>query len=102
MLRHRASNTLFPYTTLFRSLPPPLPLPPLAGGRWEEGTPSRHAPRLPPPQPSPASGGDLESTRVNSSHEKIWSAVFSFAKKATAAVRSYYATRSTREARSAK
>src|SRR5690606_34086961 len=37
--------------------PPSAPLPPLAGGGWEGGTPSRHAPDCPHPNPPPASGG---------------------------------------------
>src|SRR6266536_5819692 len=62
MIRRPPRSTLFPYTTLFRSL---LPSP----GYWPR------PPSLRPP------GTDRKSTRLNSSHEWISYAVFCLKKK---------------------
>src|SRR5579862_9949856 len=63
MIRRPPRSTLFPYTTLFRSLPP--------GGRCTTGNRWR-----PPPSVS-----DRKSTRLNSSHSSISYAVFCLKKK---------------------
>src|SRR6266566_7111476 len=64
MIRRPPRSTLFPYTTLFRSLPIPRPL---------------HRPllQLHPHSPRP----DRKSTRLNSSHLVISYAVFCLKKK---------------------
>src|SRR5262245_64227336 len=74
MIRRPPRSTLFPYTTLFRSLPPPRARSEgrhgaLAGGP-EVRARSRHRPRL-----------DRKSTRLNSSHLGISYAVFCLKKK---------------------
>src|SRR3989442_5101345 len=79
MIRRPPRSTLFPYTTLFRSLEhrqgrgPLLPPGPvlLAGGD-----------RRGVHHPSPA-GADRKSTRLNSSHVRISYAVFCLKKKKT-------------------
>src|SRR2546427_4989963 len=67
MIRRPPRSTLFPYTTLFRSLP--------AGDHGAVGRPSdgrlRHG----------AERGDRKSTRLNSSHSQISYAVFCLKKK---------------------
>src|SRR5258708_24073285 len=66
MIRRPPRSTLFPYTTLFRSVP------------------GRHFDRGPPP--TPTSGplrSDRKSTRLNSSHQIISYAVFCLKKKKT-------------------
>src|SRR2546430_12004435 len=64
MIRRPPRSTLFPYTTLFRSPPPPCRPP----GRWSAPVdPGRHA--------------DRKSTRLNSSHSQISYAVFCLKKK---------------------
>src|SRR5215467_15627082 len=63
MIRRPPRSTLFPYTTLFRSASPELPLPPLCVH------PARQAPK------------DRKSTRLNSSHLVISYAVFCLKKK---------------------
>src|SRR3712207_7083513 len=80
MIRRPPRSTLFPYTTLFRSLRP----------RGEGGVPAaaatadadRHpvlcARRALPPR---AAGADRKSTRLNSSHANISYAVFCLKKK---------------------
>src|SRR5436309_12330632 len=82
MIRRPPRSTLFPYTTLFRSLPPgrraALPARRArapgcgAGRRLRRG---RRAPR------GRARRGDRKSTRLNSSHVKISYAVFCLKKK---------------------
>src|SRR6266487_6609894 len=63
MIRRPPRSTLFPYTTLFRSLPAS------AGGHPGHG-------------PDPArEGRDRKSTRLNSSHPSISYAVFCLKKK---------------------
>src|SRR3989442_6991988 len=85
MIRRPPRSTLFPYTTLFRSIRPEL-----SGrlGRVEQpvGRPRVEkeavGPRRTGHQPllSPR-GEDRKSTRLNSSHVRISYAVFSFKKK---------------------
>src|SRR2546430_17495380 len=80
MIRRPPRSTLFPYTTLFRS---PQPGVPVAGqpqpGERDEAQPGDH------PQEGrdrPAEGGpDRKSTRLNSSHSQISYAVFCLKKK---------------------
>src|SRR6266478_8763419 len=62
MIRRPPRSTLFPYTTLFRSLPH------RAGGHWRD-------------RPCPDSCKDRKSTRLNSSHSQISYAVFCLKKK---------------------
>src|SRR2546422_7830000 len=71
MIRRPPRSTLFPYTTLFRSLLPErvAPRPPAAAGD-RRAVPSR-------------AGGDRKSTRLNSSHGYISYAVFCLKKKKT-------------------
>src|SRR2546421_8562152 len=77
MIRRPPRSTLFPYTTLFRSLPTKDSLVAVAGtsGRlrvWlADGMLSG----------SPAGTPDRKSTRLNSSHDQISYAVFCFKKK---------------------
>src|SRR5436305_3115032 len=67
MIRRPPRSTLFPYTTLFRSLRP---------------RPGRRA-RAAPPAEEAGRGGqrDRKSTRLNSSHVRISYAVFCLKKK---------------------
>src|SRR2546429_7185496 len=66
MIRRPPRSTLFPYTTLFRSLcPDPIPCP----------VPT------PPPRSHTSSVTDRKSTRLNSSHGYISYAVFCLKKK---------------------
>src|SRR5438552_12536672 len=67
MIRRPPRSTLFPYTTLFRSLP----------GRC--GRPRPHGRPRPPVRPRPLL--DRKSTRLNSSHQIISYAVFCLKKK---------------------
>src|SRR2546430_9061848 len=74
MIRRPPRSTLFPYTTLFRSL------------RQRRRTrPSRPVPRRPQPVSSgatrPNAARDRKSTRLNSSHSQISYAVFCLKKK---------------------
>src|SRR5437879_11092913 len=75
VIRPPPRSTLFPYTTLFRSLP--------ARHRRREvpiclGCPFRRALALPRPE---RPGSDRKSTRLNSSHRCISYAVFCLKKK---------------------
>src|SRR5258707_8150222 len=87
MIRRPPRSTLFPYTTLFRSPPPPRQNVPAriasnnpqlrnAGGT----NPGRNG-ALRRPRPRPAGGIDRKSTRLNSSHANISYAVFCLKKK---------------------
>src|SRR5438552_12427316 len=71
LIRRPPRSTLFPYTTLFRSLRAPAP--------WRRPLPF-HAPvgLRPAPQPN---WRDRKSTRLNSSHQIISYAVFCLKKK---------------------
>src|SRR3712207_8536606 len=95
MIRRPPRSTLFPYTTLFRSLPPrparprgrepdratarPRPRALRHGGAAERQTPRRSKPRPGPPRRPPKE--DRKSTRLNSSHANISYAVFCLKKK---------------------
>src|SRR2546429_6725252 len=90
MIRRPPRSTLFPYTTLFRSLPD-LPSPSLpaqgakGGGVWWSTDCVKCLPS--PPQSAPGGrecqlgGADRKSTRLNSSHGYISYAVFCLKKK---------------------
>src|SRR5215510_16092346 len=67
MIRRPPRSTIFPYTTLFRSRPPPPGLLDLAGGRRDQAR--RHG------------GRDRKSTRLNSSDVAISYAVFCMKQK---------------------
>src|SRR5256885_10065977 len=72
MIRRPPRSTLFPYTTLFRSVPPPSP------------ARCRAPPRDRPLPSPPAAARDRKSTRLNSSHLVISYAVFCLKKKKNA------------------
>src|SRR5437868_11814620 len=80
MLRRPPRSTLFPYTTLFRSLRRVLALLPLGGGRRGPGHP-RLRPAAPVLEGGAGQAGDRKSTRLNSSHVSISYAVFCLKKK---------------------
>src|SRR5438874_6632733 len=73
MFRRPPRSTLFPYTTLFRSVPGRGGDPDPRGRRY------RHGGRL--ARVSGARQGDRKSTRLNSSHVEISYAVFCLKKK---------------------
>src|SRR3712207_7945499 len=84
MIRRPPRSTLFPYTTLFRSVGRE----PMGAGALLEGAPDRL--ELVFRQPArdgrvgvgrPAGTGDRKSTRLNSSHANISYAVFCLKKK---------------------
>src|SRR5256885_8536996 len=82
MIRRPPRSTLFPYTTLFRSLVEVL----LAGAR--PGDPQRDDVHVPPAREvltdqlaEPLAQADRKSTRLNSSHLEISYAVFCLKKK---------------------
>src|SRR5262245_64659895 len=70
MIRRPPRSTLFPYTTLFRSVP---------GTTSAAGRPTAAA--APAADAGPAPDGDRKSTRLNSSHLGISYAVFCLKKK---------------------
>src|SRR5256885_4838112 len=69
MIRRPPRSTLFPYTTLFRSVP--------SAGNSSASQPSSCA----TPTTSPKNSRDRKSTRLNSSHLVISYAVFCLKKK---------------------
>src|SRR5436305_13486103 len=72
MIRPPPRSTLFPYTTLFRSLEIPGKSRCRGGSRLRRGC-CRHS--------CSCGGGDRKSTRLNSSHVRISYAVFCLKKK---------------------
>src|SRR5689334_23944465 len=74
MIRRPPRSTLFPYTTLFRSLE-------CRGIRSRERWHRPHPPPASPGSRSPSSQPDRKSTRLNSSHSSISYAVFCLKKK---------------------
>src|SRR2546430_12353141 len=75
MIRRPPRSTLFPYTTLFRSLRP-------NGSRRIASTPPGNRPRLTVfDMDSTIDAKDRKSTRLNSSHSQISYAVFCLKKK---------------------
>src|SRR3712207_8104074 len=99
MIRRPPRSTLFPYTTLFRSLQEPARQPRPGGDgrrthRWRCGSAGRSEPprrssgySSKPTEPAAAPGAriasDRKSTRLNSSHANISYAVFCLKKKKT-------------------
>src|SRR5205809_3392282 len=89
MIPRPTGSTLFPYTTLFRSLALRLVLEELAAGprrgRSRAAAPAQdHEPRGQPREHGGKTGGgqrDRKSTRLNSSHGYISYAVFCLKKK---------------------
>src|SRR5438132_4702879 len=77
MIRRPPRSTLFPYTTLFRSL---LELPELGEAAREPGEVDRLV-RVPGSDHRAANALDRKSTRLNSSHTVISYAVFCLKKK---------------------
>src|SRR2546422_3839226 len=75
MIRRPPRSTLFPYTTLFRSLAAPL----LGQNPNYQPDLNWHAPTEAASRPNPLS--DRKSTRLNSSHGYISYAVFCLKKK---------------------
>src|SRR5258707_7313645 len=84
MIRRPPRSTLFPYTTLFRSVP-------LDGAhdRGRRGADPSYQPRSRPRTASAGAGGeeDRKSTRLNSSHANISYAVFCLKKKKSQRIR---------------
>src|SRR2546428_8480008 len=76
MIRRPPRSTLFPYTTLFRSLPEPL-----AGLDRGHAAHERHARRVRAQIHGREAHVDRKSTRLNSSHDQISYAVFCLKKK---------------------
>src|SRR2546427_3429744 len=74
MIRRPPRSTLFPYTTLFRSRRPSLPLDPGDEREEEQRNQRPREPRAHHPE-------DRKSTRLNSSHSQISYAVFCLKKK---------------------
>src|SRR3712207_8369245 len=91
MIRRPPRSTLFPYTTLFRSVRPPdrphRPRRPAGDGRDVRRRVGRRAVRGDPEPggqgPAAARPTDRKSTRLNSSHANISYAVFCLKKKKT-------------------
>src|SRR2546422_1148609 len=83
MIRRPPRSTLFPYTTLFRSLPPhEAPSPPAEPDCFPESGMARVLGRVPGAVRRPVvSRPDRKSTRLNSSHGYISYAVFCLKKK---------------------
>src|SRR3712207_8141650 len=98
MIRRPPRSTLFPYTTLFRSMAAPrrglgegeqpaARSAPIRGGRRTAGTARGAGPapleprRASPGRVSALCGEDRKSTRLNSSHANISYAVFCLKKK---------------------
>src|SRR3712207_8819638 len=87
MIRRPPRSTLFPYTTLFRSLHPSLAQRLPASRNAAVGAGRRVLPAGRPPRPAGTLGGvlrlplDRKSTRLNSSHANISHARFCLKKK---------------------
>src|SRR2546421_7323428 len=87
MIRRPPRSTLFPYTTLFRSLGRPRALAGRAGAREDPDGPDGGRGARPPLLAHPVHvllddlRPDRKSTRLNSSHDQISYAVFCLKKK---------------------
>src|SRR2546427_3409537 len=87
MIRRPPRSTLFPYTTLFRSLhlvAGAIQLDPVTGrigGTAGQGQQRKHQQRTQQRHRQDPSKGDRKSTRLNSSHSQISYAVFCLKKK---------------------
>src|SRR3712207_7578795 len=79
MIRRPPRSTLFPYTTLFRSRPGAVHLPP--PGARPRADPGPDGERLHRHRLRDGDGPDRKSTRLNSSHANISYAVFCLKKK---------------------
>src|SRR2546426_1868538 len=79
MIRRPPRSTLFPYTTLFRSIVRGFEGDELVGSHAAFETPRHVADET--QSPRPAAEGDRKSTRLNSSHLVISYAVFCLKKK---------------------
>src|SRR2546426_3509001 len=77
MIRRPPRSTLFPYTTLFRSVARRSTF---RASAWNDPCPASRSERHPPPERAHA---DRKSTRLNSSHLVISYAVFCLKKKKT-------------------
>src|SRR2546430_9935747 len=84
MIRRPPRSTLFPYTTLFRSLKARYTQEALAAMRGETGPGKRETGHV-PASATTFPGSDRKSTRLNSSHSQISYAVFCLKKKKEAA-----------------
>src|SRR3712207_7889618 len=102
MIRRPPRSTLFPYTTLFRSIHHPVPLPwtleadqqfPSAQG-WARTERGRSRCDAQQPWSQEPSCSDRKSTRLNSSHANISYAVFCLKKKKQVLLRHYISFRS--------
>src|SRR3712207_8397974 len=89
MIRRPPRSTLFPYTTLFRSLHAALARRPEHVGRPAPERARAGDRRLRRPDPRPVRGRDRKSTRLNSSHANISYAVFCLKKKKKITERHY-------------
>src|SRR3712207_8960774 len=88
MIRRPPRSTLFPYTTLFRSLGHPCPVADVPPPPAAPDLLARLRGRRAPPHLRESGGrarrhGDRKSTRLNSSHANISYAVFCLKKKKT-------------------
>src|SRR3712207_6871619 len=81
MIRRPPRSTLFPYTTLFRSVGQPLGVQPVAHRAEEAGEGAEHQRPVPLGHDLPQVLQDRKSTRLNSSHANISYAVFCLKKK---------------------
>src|SRR2546427_4460581 len=81
MIRRPPRSTLFPYTTLFRSLGRIGFAPPLSAVRVGQSDPDHAVIVSPPSRNDERVLGDRKSTRLNSSHSQISYAVFCLKKK---------------------
>src|SRR3712207_8673802 len=82
MMRRPPRSTLFPYTTLFRSLLPDPAYPPATPLTVSAGRSVVRSCALQPGSPHPrGTPADRKSTRLNSSHANISYAVFCLKKK---------------------
>src|SRR3712207_8248137 len=80
MIRRPPRSTLFPYTTLFRSVPVAHPEQ-QRGDRVDDRDAEQQGRRERPAGAPPGRRGDRKSTRLNSSHANISYAVFCLKKK---------------------
>src|SRR2546430_9219869 len=80
MIRRPPRSTLFPYTTLFRSIYPPESSDADGGSNAPVLHSAQHHPQL-HPNPRHQEMSDRKSTRLNSSHSQISYAVFCLKKK---------------------
>src|SRR2546427_4232501 len=87
MIRRPPRSTLFPYTTLFRSVIAPMPI---DLGREAPAGAAEIPVQLPPDPLAPSANGDRKSTRLNSNHSQISYAVFCLKKKKKKKIKDKY------------